>query len=147
MASPAYSGTRIRPGAGAASVKFTLFAWTEGYLYDCILNRIELDSVVPQQQALSFCNETAPNFEPGTETLSFRIAGWGTTNDPRSTPFIPPPQNVPAVYTLAPGCTVTGTVNFSRGTFTRQAGGSGVITGEGVFNGSYALVWDITPLP
>lgn len=144
MASPAYTGTRIRPGAGAANLTLQLAGWSEPYSFQCILNRIELDSVIPLQQALTFCNETAPNFESGTETLSWRIGGWGTLNDVRSTPFIPPPQNVPGVITCAPGCTISGTMDFSRGTFTRQAGGSAVISGEGVFDGAYALLWDIT---
>jgi hypothetical protein len=146
MADAAYTGKRIRPGVGGvANVLLTLFAWTEGYSFKCILNSIELDSVIPQTQALTFCNETAPEFDPGTETLSFRFGGWGTYDDVRSTPFIPPPQNVPAIITLATACTVTGNLNFSRGTFRRVAGGSAVITGEGVVNGAYVLAWDITP--
>jgi hypothetical protein len=114
--------------------------------FSCRLFLQEYESVVPQEKVLTFCSETAPKFEPGDETMTFRIAGYGTYNAANSAPFIPLSslQGVSYVGTIDTGCTVSGTVNFSRGMLRRQSGVRATIAGEGVFTGTVVVAWDLS---
>lgn len=114
--------------------------------YKSRLNLMEFESVVPQEQVTVFSTETGPKFEPGIEVLSFRIMGYGSYGAATAAPFLPLTglQNIVATFTIAPGCTIAGNLNFSRGMFRRASGVRAIMSGEGVFNGPFTVTWAVT---
>ena len=114
--------------------------------YKAFLNLMEFESVVPQEQVTVFSTETGPKFEPGIEVLSFRIMGYLNYGAAATQPFIPLTnlQNIVSTFTIAPGCTIAGNLNFSRGMVRRASGVRGIMSGEGVFNGAFTVTWAVT---
>lgn len=137
--------TPINGRTGDADIMLTIPPATS-FSYKPYLNLMEFESVVPQEQVLTFSNETAPKFEPGVEVLSFRIAGYGNYGAAGTQPFIPLTglQNIVSTFTVAPACTIAGNLNFSRGLLRRASGVRAIITGEGVFNGAFTVTWAVT---
>lgn len=114
--------------------------------YKSRFNLMEFESVVPQEQVTVFSTETGPKFEPGIEVLSFRVMGYLFYGSAGSQPLIPLTglQNITATFTIAPGCTIAGNLNFSRGMVRRASGVRGIMSGEGVFNGAFTVTWAVT---
>jgi hypothetical protein len=136
--------TPINGRTGDADVMLTLPP-ASAASYKSKLNLMEFESVVPQEQVTVFSTETAPKFEPGIEVISFRLMGYLEYGTAQSQPFFPLTglQNIVATFTVAPGCTVAGNLNFSRGMVRRASGVRGIMSGEGVFNGAIVVTWAI----
>lgn len=113
--------------------------------YKSKLNLMEFESVVPQEQVTVFSTEAAPKFEPGIEVISFRLMGYLEYGTAQSQPFIPLTglQNIVSTFTIAPGCTLAGNCNFSRGMIRRASGVRGIMSGEGVMNGAVVITWAV----
>ena len=137
--------TPINGRTGDADIMLTIPPAT-ATSYKAFFNLMEFESVVPQEQVTTFSTETGPKFEPGVEVLSFRLLGYLNYGAAATQPMLPLTnlQNIVSTFTIAPGCTIAGNLNFSRGQIRRQSGVRGVMSGEGIFNGAFTVTWAVS---
>lgn len=110
--------------------------------YQTVLQEFELEGDQQLIDSTTFNEEGEYKSEPGILIIHARLAGLLTKGADVSGPLIPPPLNVPCVFTYSTGCTITMNVNFSRGLARRTVNSNAIMTAEGESTGAVVKAWD-----